>query len=301
MTAQIIPADIIAAAQADRGGWHIPACADIAQCGVESAFCRFEPPGSNNCFGIQRLPGLPYVSAASHEERGGKLVPVTEDFAKFASLADAFYQHDKLIATNPVYAPAMAFVGNYVKYIELMGPRYATAPNYVKTLLAMIDEDGLARYNVAAGIPIAPTATAPVSRTVAHLTSLTSIMAVQDALNRLGAATPILTLDGRYGVLTRAAIRKFQSWSGLAVDGDVGPATIVALEKAINRPVWTATTWKPQTAPAAAPAPGPTPASAPPVAARVAAVQAQVAVLTDAPAHLSILEKLEAALKMMAG
>jgi hypothetical protein len=85
----------------------------------------------------------------------------------------------------------------------------------------------------------------------------------------------------------------------LAVDGDVGPATIVALEKAINRPVQSATILKPQTAPA--PAPAPTPVSATPVATRVAAVQAQVAVLTDAPAHLSILEKLEAALKMMAG
>ena len=242
MTAQI-PADRIAAAQADRGGWHIPPCSKLAQDGVESAFGRFEPLNSNNPFGIQRLAGLPFVSAASHEFRDGKLVPVVEEFAQFGSLADAYYEHDKLIATNPIYAPAMAFVGNYVKFIELMGPKYATAPNYVKTLLTLIEEDNLTQYDTVSPMakPIAPSP----SITVAHLTPLSSITAVQDALNRLGVATPPLTIDGKYGVLTRAAIRKFQSWSGLMADGDVGALTIIALNKALVRPVQSATILKP--------------------------------------------------------
>jgi hypothetical protein len=303
MTVQI-PADCIAAAQADRGGWHIPACADIAQYGVESAFGRFEPVGSFNGFGIQRLAGLPFVSAASHEFRGGKLVPVVEEFAKFNSLADAFYEHDKLIATNPVYAPAMAFVGNYVKYIELMGPDYATAPNYVKSLLALIEEDDLTKYNVAQGIaPPAQAIVAP-SRTVAHLTPLSSIKSVQDALNRLGAS-PQLDLDGKYGVQTRAAVRWFQAHSGLAVDGDVGPLTIAALAKAappsavspaksvpvaaVGEVTSLAAQGKLPVAPEP-PGPGPTPAA-------IAAAQAKIGAITTSPAHVSIWARIVAALE----
>jgi hypothetical protein len=284
MTTQI-PADRIAAAQADPGRWRIPPCSKLAQDGVESAFGRFEPPASNNPFGIQRLAGLPFVSAASHEFRGGKLVPVTEEFAQFKSLGDAYYEHDKLIARNPVYAPAMAFVSDYTKFIELMGPRYATAPNYVKTLLALIEEDGLARYDAA---PIAAPAVPAVARTVVHLTPLTSIKSVQDALNRLGAS-PQLDLDGKYGVLTRAAVRRFQSSSRLTPDGDIGPLTIAALARAAatsNAPA-VATAREPAPVAAAPPAAQPTPVE------RHAAILKALAAKTPTEAHEGWLTHLE--------
>jgi hypothetical protein len=54
---------------------------------------------------------------------------------------------------------------------------------------------------------------------------------IQFLLNRAGAS-PMLTVDGLAGPATRGAIEDFQRVRGLAVDGDVGPLTYAALEKA---------------------------------------------------------------------
>jgi hypothetical protein len=63
-----------------------------------------------------------------------------------------------------------------------------------------------------------------VSRYPAH-----SIADLQWRLNRLGAS---LDVDGRFGPVTQAALRRFQTAQGLAADGRIGPASWAALGKA---------------------------------------------------------------------
>ena len=58
-----------------------------------------------------------------------------------------------------------------------------------------------------------------------------SVAALQAALNRLGA-DPRLTVDGRAGPATEAAVIAFQEARGLAVDGKAGPATWTAIDDA---------------------------------------------------------------------
>ncbi|WP_427138657.1 peptidoglycan-binding protein [Psychrobacillus psychrodurans] len=58
--------------------------------------------------------------------------------------------------------------------------------------------------------------------------SETDITDVQKLLNSVGYK---LMVDGIEGTLTIAAIKDFQKKNGLAVDGIVGPRTLVALKK----------------------------------------------------------------------
>ncbi len=59
-----------------------------------------------------------------------------------------------------------------------------------------------------------------------------SIEWVQAEFNKLGFATPALTVDGLDGPATRAATCAFQAKAGVGVDGEIGPQTVAALEKA---------------------------------------------------------------------
>ncbi|WP_144445573.1 peptidoglycan-binding protein [Inquilinus limosus] len=59
-----------------------------------------------------------------------------------------------------------------------------------------------------------------------------STVALQRALNRLGAA-PKLATDGALGPLTAEAVRQFQAAHGLVTDGNAGPKTWAAVDDAI--------------------------------------------------------------------
>lgn len=55
------------------------------------------------------------------------------------------------------------------------------------------------------------------------------IMQVQQKLNSLGFANPLLVVDGAQGPLSTAAIKAFQQSKGLTVDGKIGPQTLSAM------------------------------------------------------------------------
>lgn len=141
-----IAQELVTAAQAAQRKWKVWASVSLAQYGIESAWGTKEPKGSNNGFGIQRLPGLPFVSAQSFEYKHGVRVPETENFAVFKSVADAFDKHGELIATNKVYAKAMATT-NVKDFVEEMAKEYASAPNYATVILGLIRADNLEEYD----------------------------------------------------------------------------------------------------------------------------------------------------------
>lgn len=92
--------------------------------------------------------------------------------------------------------------------------------------------------------PVTPVAPAPVSAppvTVVKEGAIgPSVKEIQVLLNDWQPVAwnyaPVLE-DSDFGGITLAAVRAFQEWAKLGVDGEVGPETLAALTKALPRPV----------------------------------------------------------------
>lgn len=140
---------LVEAMQAAKGSeakYGIPAAVTMAQFALESGNGAHMPAGSNNPFGIKAKAGQPYVEAMTNEFINGKMERVTQRFAKFDSLADAFNQHAKLLATGSAYASARAHEGDPKAFANALTGKYATDPQYGAKLNAI-----MARNNAGGG------------------------------------------------------------------------------------------------------------------------------------------------------
>lgn len=127
----------MAAAQASEKKYGIPAGVTYAQWALESSHGTRMPAGSNNPFGIKARAGQPYVEAMTTEVIAGHAQRVMARFAKYASLADAFDAHAKLLATSPAYARARG-QGTAGGFADALTGVYATDPNYGAKLRAIM-------------------------------------------------------------------------------------------------------------------------------------------------------------------
>ena len=142
----MIPNEVITAARAAWHKWKVPASVSLAQWIVESGWGAHEPDGSNNPFGIKAVAGQPHVDARTHEFTHGRYVPITAHFAKFASVADAFDAHAKLLATRAAYRPSMQ-AKTAEDFAERLTRVYATDPTYGHKLVALMRDHGLEKYD----------------------------------------------------------------------------------------------------------------------------------------------------------
>jgi flagellum-specific peptidoglycan hydrolase FlgJ len=142
-----LPPEVISAATASRTRWNVPVSVTIAQWVVESAWGAAVPPGSNNPFGIKAAEDQPAVESPTREVIDGRAVTVTARFRKFTSLAEAFDQHGKLLATAAVYKTAMAQAQDPDGFAEALTGIYATDPQYGFTLKWVIHNYGFIRYD----------------------------------------------------------------------------------------------------------------------------------------------------------
>ena len=124
-----IPNDVIAAAKVSQAKWKIPASVCIAQWALESAWGK-RMSGKNNPFGIKALAGHSATSRMTWEVVNGKRVNMTQQFADFASLDEAFDAHGKLLATGKPYAKARAVLPDADKFANALTGVYATDPDY---------------------------------------------------------------------------------------------------------------------------------------------------------------------------
>jgi Mannosyl-glycoprotein endo-beta-N-acetylglucosaminidase len=130
----IIPDAILKLAIAARSKWGVPISVTLAQWAIESDWGSRTPSGSNNPFGMKAGTGQPSSNAATEEENpDGTRGTIVGAFRKFSTLEQAFDEHAKLLATNPVYAGAMANKDDPDKFADGLR-KYASASNYTVTL-----------------------------------------------------------------------------------------------------------------------------------------------------------------------
>lgn len=142
------PIEVIDAARQSEQRWHVPASISIAQWILESGEGRHMPPGSNNPFGIKAAAGQPSVTVRTREEtRSGRSFHIRAPFRKFATLAEAFEAHGRLLATHRAYAEARRHADDPDAYADALTGRYATDTHYGTLLKTIMRSRELYRYN----------------------------------------------------------------------------------------------------------------------------------------------------------
>lgn len=139
-------AEAMQAAKSSETKYGIPASVTLAQFALESGNGAHMPAGSNNPFGIKAKAGQPYVEAQTNEFINGKMERVSQKFAKFDSLGDAFDAHAKLLATASPYAAARTHANDPKAFANALTGVYATDPQYGAKLNAI-----MARNNANSG------------------------------------------------------------------------------------------------------------------------------------------------------
>ena len=143
----IVPPEVLEAALASKKDWNVPACITLAQWAVESAWGAAMPPDSNNPFGIKALPSQDAVESQTREVINGVATYIVARFRKFASLAEAFDLHGKLLATGAPYRQAMTLVSDPDEFANALTGVYATDPNYGYTLKWVMNNYGFKQYD----------------------------------------------------------------------------------------------------------------------------------------------------------
>ena len=121
----------------------------------------------------------------------------------------------------------------WMKFVGLVNEAYAAMESGPLPAWAPIGD--LPPYKISAPPSVPPEPSH--GGTIRHDLTPPNVDWVQMALNALHVAYIPLKVDNDLGTLTREAVARFQGQHGLYVDGEIGPQTIAALQKALSASV----------------------------------------------------------------
>jgi flagellum-specific peptidoglycan hydrolase FlgJ len=165
-----VPMAIIMGAIHAERTYRVPASVTLAQWALESGWGK-SVSGKNNYGGITAKvkgavfpfqPGKPQEPATlcwTHEVVAGKRVKCQRWFKDYATPADYFAAHAKLLGTSPIYAEARSKYPDANAFADALDPEYkprakdpkwrayATDPKYAETLKSIMKSNDFYRYN----------------------------------------------------------------------------------------------------------------------------------------------------------
>jgi flagellum-specific peptidoglycan hydrolase FlgJ len=134
--------------------YGIPAAVTIAQAIDESGWGQSQlATQDNNLFGIKGTGPAGSVLRATQEYENGQMVTVNAPFRVYSNVAQSITDHSLLLATGSAYQQAMADRRSPDAFANDLTGVYATDPNYGATLITIMRQYNLYRYD--AGAPAA--------------------------------------------------------------------------------------------------------------------------------------------------
>ncbi|MEP6731841.1 MAG: glucosaminidase domain-containing protein [bacterium] len=121
----------------------------VAQFLLESDWGRHGMGDANNFFGIKARDGEPFVMLPTTEFVKGKATKVDQPFRKYASMAECFADHARLICNRTtssgkkIYAAALATPDDPIAFANALTGVYATDPAYGQKLVSIMKSRGL--------------------------------------------------------------------------------------------------------------------------------------------------------------
>ena len=136
----------------------VPASITIAQAILESGWGQSAlARQANNYFGIKALAHVApdqYREFRTEEFVDGHKQEVMAAFARYATPAESFAAHARLLLTATRYRPAMLVSGNAQAFAEkLQACGYSTNPAYASSLMKLVREFDLTQYDNEPGPP----------------------------------------------------------------------------------------------------------------------------------------------------
>lgn len=225
----------IAQEQAAKHSNKIFASVCIAQACVESAYGTTEKMRrANAIFGI-KVGNSKYHFGKAWKDKaystktkecydGKTYTKIVDMFRAYDSLEDAVEDYFDLLCTASRYKHALNQPTPLACIQGIQKGPYATAPDYIQTIMKIINLYGLTKYDGTQD-PNGNPYNQP-SSTLKKGSRGNSVRWLQYALNKRGAH---LIVDGAFGEKTRQALIKFQQDHGLTPDGICGPLTLKAV------------------------------------------------------------------------
>jgi flagellum-specific peptidoglycan hydrolase FlgJ len=143
---------LLPAAIAAEKAYGVPASVTLAQAALESGWAK-SPIGGYNIFGIKGSGSAGSKRVWTHEVFHGVRVPWNDKFALYKNFDDAVMAHGKLFHNGYYDKGIQEFARNHdpYKFIDNVGKRYATAPNYAGSIKKMMTDNNLVAMAKAAG------------------------------------------------------------------------------------------------------------------------------------------------------
>ena len=213
-------------AQAKSKGRALPSVC-IAQACCESAYGTSPKMiRANAVFGIKVGKSKVHFGTAWHDKAYSRRTKECYDGKTYTNITDLFRAYDSIDDAVEDYYDMLGTCKRYKACVNEKNPQkcitaiknggYATAPDYVSTIMSIINKYNLTKYDCL---------------TLRKGFSGSEVKELQILLIKAGYSCGKYGSDGKFGDSTLEAVNAFQADRGLAVDGVVGTKTWAELYK----------------------------------------------------------------------